>query len=134
VGVIFRDGRPVVYDSGDYPACQEAALSAADYAGFRGRQAEARRNGRYIGIGIGNAVEGTGLGPYEGATVKVATNGRITVSTGATPQGQSHKTTLAQIVSDQFGVSIDNIHVETGDTSKISQGIGTFAARTAVNA
>jgi carbon-monoxide dehydrogenase large subunit len=134
VGVIFRDGRPVVYDSGDYPACQDAALKAIGYADFRQRQAEARRQGRYIGIGIGNAVEGTGLGPYEGAAVKVATNGRITVSTGATPQGQSHKTTLAQIAADQFGVPIDAIRVETGDTSKISQGIGTFAARTAVNA
>ena len=134
VGVIFRDGRPVVYDSGDYPACQEAALKAIDYSGFRQRQEEARKHGRYIGIGIGNAVEGTGLGPYEGAVVKVATNGRITVSTGATPQGQSHKTTLAQIAADQFGVPIDAVRVETGDTGKISQGIGTFAARTAVNA
>ena len=134
VGVVFRDGRKVVYDSGDYPACQDAALQTIDYDAFRERQAEARRQGRYIGIGIGNAVEGTGLGPYEGAAVKVATNGRITVSTGATPQGQSHKTTLAQIAADQFGVPIDAIRVETGDTSKISQGIGTFAARTAVNA
>jgi carbon-monoxide dehydrogenase large subunit len=134
VGVIFRDGKEVVYDSGDYPACQDAALKAIDYDSFRHRQAEARKQKRYIGIGIGNAVEGTGLGPYEGAVVKVATNGRISVSTGATPQGQSHKTTLAQIAADQLGVSIDAIRVETGDTAKISQGIGTFAARTAVNA
>ena len=134
VGVIFRDGKEVVYDSGDYPVCQDAALKAIDYDLFRQRQAEARKQKRYIGIGIGNAVEGTGLGPYEGAVVKVATNGRITVSTGATPQGQSHKTTLAQIAADQLGVSIDAIRVETGDTAKISQGIGTFAARTAVNA
>ncbi len=134
VGVVFRDGKQVIYDSGDYPACQAIALEAADYENFPARQEAARREGRYIGIGIGNAVEGTGLGPYEGATVKVATNGRITVSTGATPQGQSHKTTLAQIAADQFGVSIDMVRVETGDTAKISQGIGTFAARTAVNA
>jgi carbon-monoxide dehydrogenase large subunit len=134
VGIAFRDGRNVVYDSGDYPACQDAALKTIGYDGFRQRQADAWKQGRYIGIGIGNAVEGTGLGPFEGATVKVATNGRITVSTGATPQGQSHKTTLAQIAADQFGVAIDCIRVETGDTGKISQGIGTFAARTAVNA
>ena len=134
VGVIFRDGKPVIYDSGDYPACQDAALKAIDYDTFRQRQAAARKQGRYIGIGIGNAVEGTGLGPYEGAAVKVASNGSITVCTGATPQGQSHKTTLAQIAADQLGVSIEAIRVETGDTAKISQGIGTFAARTAVNA
>ena len=134
VGVIFRDGKPVIYDSGDYPACQDAALKAIDYDTFRQRQAAARKQGRYIGIGIGNAVEGTGLGPYEGAAVKVASNGSITVCTGATPQGQSHKTTLAQIAADQLGVSIEAIRVETGDTAKISQGIGTFGARTAVNA
>jgi carbon-monoxide dehydrogenase large subunit len=134
VGVVFRDGRKVVYDSGDYPACQEAALQAIGYDVFRARQAAARKQGRHIGIGIGNAVEATGLGPYEGAAVKVATNGRITVSTGATPQGQSHKTTLAQVAADQFGVPIEMVRVETGDTAKISQGIGTFAARTAVNA
>src|SRR4029077_10248096 len=92
VGIIFRDGRPVTYDSGDYPTCQAEALKGADYAGFRARQAQARQQGRYIGLGFGNAVEATGLGPYESATVRVATSGKITVYTGATPQGQSHKT------------------------------------------
>ncbi|MYZ48586.1 xanthine dehydrogenase family protein molybdopterin-binding subunit [Propylenella binzhouense] len=134
VGLIFRDGRPVTYDSGDYPACQAAALDAIGYEGFRARQEKARQEGRYIGIGIGNAVEGTGLGPYEGATVRVATNGRLVVYTGATPQGQSHKTTLAQIAADHFGVGIDDISVETSDTATISLGVGSFAARTAVNA
>src|SRR6266702_509116 len=75
VGVIFRDGRPVTYDSGDYPTCQRKALEAADYEGFRARQAVALKAGRYIGLGIGNAVEANGLGPYESATVRVATSG-----------------------------------------------------------
>ena len=66
VGIVFRDGRPVTYDSGDYPTCQATALEAADYDGFAARQAAARQAGRYIGIGISNAVEATGLGPYEG--------------------------------------------------------------------
>jgi hypothetical protein len=88
VGIIFRDGRPVTYDSGDYPACQTAALEAADYAGFVMRQAEARKSGRHLGIGISNAVEATGLGPYEGATARIATSGKISVYTGATPQGR----------------------------------------------
>jgi carbon-monoxide dehydrogenase large subunit len=134
VGIIFRDGRPVTYDSGDYPSCQAAALEGVDYDGFRERQAQARRQGRYIGIGISNAVEGTGLGPYEGATVRIATNGRLVIYTGATPQGQSHKTTLAQIAADQFNMPIDAISVETADTGAISLGVGSFAARTAVNA
>jgi len=134
VGIIFRDGRPVTYDSGDYPACQASAIEASGYESFPERQARARANGRYLGIGLSNAVEATGLGPYESATVRVATNGRIVVYTGATPQGQSHKTTLAQIAGDELGVEIDAIDVVTGDTGGVSLGIGTFAARTAVNA
>ena len=134
VGIIFRDGRPVTYDSGDYPAAQAAALEGADYAGFAARQAAARKAGRYIGIGISNAVEGTGLGPYEGATVRIATTGKIVLYTGATPQGQSHKTTLAQIAADQLGVSYEDVTVSTADTKEIAFGVGTFAARTAVNA
>ena len=134
VGIISRDGRPVTYDSGDYPACQTGALKASDYDSFPLRQAEARKGGRYLGIGLSNAVEATGLGPYESATVRVATNGRIVVYTGATPQGQAHKTTLAQIASDQLGVDFNEIEVVTGDTDRVALGIGTFAARTAVNA
>ncbi|HLK82098.1 MAG TPA: xanthine dehydrogenase family protein molybdopterin-binding subunit [Xanthobacteraceae bacterium] len=134
VGIVSRDGRPVTYDSGDYPASQARALAAADYAGFPARQAEALREGRYIGIGISNAVESTGLGPYEGATVRVATTGKVVLYTGATPQGQSHKTTLAQIAADQLGVSYEDVTVATADTKDIAFGVGTFAARTAVNA
>jgi carbon-monoxide dehydrogenase large subunit len=134
VGIIFRDGRPVTYDSGDYPGSQAAALAGADYAGFSARQEAARKAGRYIGFGMSNAVEGTGLGPYEGATVRIATTGKIVLYTGATPQGQSHKTTLAQIAADQLGVSYEDVTVATADTKEIAFGVGTFAARTAVNA
>jgi carbon-monoxide dehydrogenase large subunit len=134
VGILFRDGRMVTYDSGDYPSCQAEALRLADYAGFRARQEKALREGRYIGLGISNAVEGTGLGPYESATIRVATNGRISLYTGATPQGQSHKTTLAQIAADQLGVTPEDINVVTADTGTIALGVGSFAARTAVNA
>jgi carbon-monoxide dehydrogenase large subunit len=134
VGIVFRDGRPVTYDSGDYPACQAVALKAADYDGFRQRQREARAQGRYLGIGIGNAVEATGLGPYEGVTVRIATTGKIALFTGATPHGQSHKTILAQVAADALGADYEDITVVTGDTAGISFGMGTFAARTAVNA
>ncbi len=134
VGIIFRDGRPVTYDSGDYPACLEGALQKADYTGFAARQSAARKAGRYLGIGMANAVEATGLGPYESATIRVSTSGRITVYTGAAPQGQAHKTTLAQIASDQLGVDFNDIDVVTSDTAMNAMGMGTFAARTAVNA
>jgi carbon-monoxide dehydrogenase large subunit len=134
VGIIFRDGRPVTYDSGDYPACQATALDAAGYEGFAARQREARAQGRYIGIGMSNAVEATGLGPFEGVTVRVSTTGKISLYTGATPHGQSHKTVLAQIVADELGADYEDIAVVTGDTAGIAFGMGTFAARTAVNA
>jgi len=134
VGITFRDGRPVVYDSGDYPRCQAKALALADYAGFAKRQAAARKSGRYIGIGISNSVEATGLGPYEGATVRVLANGRIAVHVGGPSQGQGHKTAFAQIAARHFGVGIDAVEVASGDTSSISYGHGTFGARMAVTA
>lgn len=134
VGFIYRDGKPVIYDSGDYPACQAKALELADYAGFAARQASALRQGRYIGIGIGSYVEGTGLGPFEGATVRVQQNGRVSILTGAAGNGQGHKTTFAQICADQLGVGLNGIDVINADTNAVSMGIGTFASRITVNA
>ncbi len=134
VGIVFRDGRPVTYDSGDYPACQASALDAVGYDGFAARQKAALAKGKYIGVGISNAVEGTGLGPYEGATVRISTTGKVTLTTGATPHGQGHKTAFAQVVADQLGVSFEDVTVVTGDTGGIALGMGTFASRSAVNA
>ena len=134
VGLTFRDGKPAIYDSGDYPRSQQMALDHVNYETFEARRLQALREGRYIGIGISNAVEGTGLGPYEGATIRISTSGKVVIYTGATPQGQSHKTTLAQIAADHLGLGIDDINVVTGDTSTIPFGMGTFASRTAVNA
>ncbi|MDP3672807.1 MAG: xanthine dehydrogenase family protein molybdopterin-binding subunit [Telluria sp.] len=134
VGFIYRDGKPLIYDSGDYPRCQAEALARADYDGFAARKAAARLEGRYLGIGMANYVEGTGLGPFEGATVRVQQNGRISILTGAAPQGQGHKTTFAQICADQLGVPMDHIDVITADTNTVSMGIGTFASRITVTA
>lgn len=134
MGLIFRDGAPVVYDSGDYPKCQSMAMDAADYDNFTSRQKTARESGRYIGIGVANAVEGTGLGPFEGATIKVAPSGRVVLQTGAAPQGQAHHTTLAQLCGEELNIPIDRIDVVTGDTNTVSLGVGTFASRIAVNA
>jgi carbon-monoxide dehydrogenase large subunit len=134
LGLIFRDGKPMTYDSGDYPKCQAEALRIADYDGFRERQSTARGVGRHIGIGIANYVEGTGLGPFEGATVRVQPSGRICIYTGGGDSGQGHWTTLAQVCADKFGVGIEEIDVQKGDTGKIANGVGTFASRIAVNA
>jgi carbon-monoxide dehydrogenase large subunit len=134
VGLTFRDGKPMTYDSGDYPACQAKAEALADYAGFPARQAAAREEGRYIGIGIGNYVEGTGLGPFEGGTVRVMPTGRVAVITGAGGQGQGHRTAFAQLAADMLGLTPQDIDFVQGDTAMISMGVGTFASRVAVNA
>jgi len=134
VGLVFRDGKPLTYASGDFPLSQRRAMALADYEGFRARQAAARAAGRYIGIGIGNYVEGTGLGPFEGVTVRILRNGKVAVATGATTQGQGTHTTLAQIVADRLGCAIEDIVMTLGDTGAISQGVGAFASRQAVNA
>src|SRR5258706_541459 len=134
VGVMFRDGKPVVYDSGDYPAAFDKALALSRYSDFPRRQGEARAHGRYIGIGIGSYVEGTGLGPFEGVTVRVLDDGRIAVQSGAAPQGQGHKTMLQPVVAEELGVAVDDIVVTVGDTAAIAMGVGTFASRITANA
>lgn len=134
VGLTFRDGKPLIYDSGDYPRAQAMALTMIDYAGFPERKAKARAEGRFLGIGIGNYVEGTGLGPYEGVTVRVLPSGKVAVATGATNQGQGTRTTLSQVVADNLGCRIEDIVITIGDTAAISQGVGAFASRQAVNA
>jgi aerobic carbon-monoxide dehydrogenase large subunit len=134
VGLTFRDGRPLVYDSGDYPAVFEQAMSLSAYHEFRARQQKARAEGRFIGIGIGTYVEGTGLGPFEGATLRVLPSGKVRLLTGAAPQGQGHRTSFAQIAADHLGVDPASIDVVMADTDAIAMGWGAFASRLAANA
>src|SRR5262249_18467525 len=122
------------YDSGDYPECQRRALAAAGWDEFPARQERARREGRHIGMGLCNYVEGTGRGPFESAAVRIAPSGKIFVVTGATAQGQGVKSMLAQIVSGTFSVTAETIAVTDGDTAATSLGLGAFASRQAVNA
>ena len=129
-----RDGATMTYDSGNYPAALDAALERSGYNDFRARQAKARAEGRYLGIGIANYVEGTGRGPFESATVRVKPSGKIVIYTGATDQGQGLKTALAQVCASQIGIDIEDIEVVTGDTGSVSLGLGAFASRQAVTA
>jgi len=131
-GMPYRDGNPLVYDSGDFPAILDSALEASGYARFRQEQERLRADGVYRGIGISAYVEGTGIGPYEGATIKLDPSGRVLVGTGACCQGQGHETSLAQIAADALGVPFDWVTVIGGDTDRIPFGIGTFASRSAV--
>src|SRR5258708_16736440 len=100
VGLIFRDGKPLIYDSGDYPRGHDAALELGGYRKFPERQAEARARGHYIGIGVASYVEGTGLGPFEGVTVRILPDGKGRVASGATSHGQGPRTTLAHVVPE----------------------------------
>jgi carbon-monoxide dehydrogenase large subunit len=134
MGLIFRDGSPVIYDSGDYPGCHDKAIELSGYENFKERQAKALEEGRYIGIGIASYVEGTGLGPFEGANVRVAPSGKVTIHYGASAQGQGHQTVFAQVASDQLGVPLEDINVVGGDSQGCPYGVGTFASRAIVNA
>ncbi len=132
VGLTFQDGGPTRYDSGNYPAGLETALRMIGLDDFRARQAAARAEGRYLGLGVACYVEGTGIGPYEGAHVRVEPSGKVLVATGLTTQGQGHYTTFAQIAADALGCDPADIKVVTGDTTRFNWGAGTFASRALV--
>ena len=129
-----RAGAPLVLDSGDYHACQEKVLTAVDYAGFAARQSKARDEKRYIGLGFAHGVKGTGRGPFESGTVRIAPSGRVSIYSGALAMGQGLHTALAQICAEQLGVRIEDIEVITGDTGYVSLGLGGFASRQTVTA
>jgi carbon-monoxide dehydrogenase large subunit len=133
-GMPYRDGNPLVYDSGDFPAALESALAAAGYDGFRREQPALRARGVWRGIGISGYVEGTAIGPFEGAHVTVDLAGRVRVATGAVSSGQGHETSFAQVAADALGVPLDWITVVGGDTAAVPFGVGTFASRSGVTA
>ena len=132
-GAHLRDGSPVKYDSGNYQSCLEKALALADYTSFKKRKNEAKDEDRYIGIGIASYIEDTGLGPYEGTTVRVQPNGQVLVRSGSASQGQGHHTFIAQIVAERLEVRMEDIVFESGDTGKFPHGVGTIGSRIAAN-
>ena len=131
-GVPYRDGTPATYDSGNYPLVFEMALSAlGGIEKIRADQRTAWQQGRYLGLGIGSYVEGTGSGPFEGATVRIEPSGLLYLATGACAQGQGHKTIFAQVAADEWGVSPEDVNVVISDTQAIAHGHGTIASRSA---
>jgi carbon-monoxide dehydrogenase large subunit len=129
-----RAGVNITYDSGDFPKATKMALDAAGYADFKARQEAARAEGRYLGIGVAFGVKGTGRGPFETATVRIGTSGRISVYTGAAPMGQSTHTMMAQVVAEQLGGDMSNIDVVAGDSGPIPMGMGGFGSRQTITA
>ena len=129
-----RSGSSITIDSGDFPRCQQTVLDAVDYTGFPARQAQARAERRYLGIGVGNGVKGTGRGPFESGIVRIGRSGRISVYTGAMPMGQGIRTALAQICAEQFNIDPADVTVIAGDTAVIPYGQGGFASRQTITA
>jgi aerobic carbon-monoxide dehydrogenase large subunit len=131
--IIYQDFEPLVYDSGNYAPILEKALALIGYDAFvRDEQPRLRAAGKRVGIGVVCYVEGTGIGPYEGAKLQVQASGKVSVVTGIGTQGQGHYTSFAQIVADRLGVDVRDVEVITGDTDQFYWGAGTFASRGAV--
>ena len=131
--IMFQDSAPLVYDSGDYlPTLEEAARIIGYDTFIKEEQPRLRAEGKHVGIGVVCYVEGTGIGPYEGARVTVEPSGKIRVATGVGTQGQGHFTVFAQLVAGVLGVDVEDVRVVTGDTREFHWGTGTFASRGAV--
>jgi len=129
----------LVYDSGDYWAAMEKALVNIDYKRVRTEQADARKNGRLVGVGIASYVEICGIGPssmlppgapgWESSTVRIEPDGKVTILTGISLHGQGQETTFGQMAADAFGIDIDDVTVVHGDTAIVQYGVGTFGSR-----
>jgi aerobic carbon-monoxide dehydrogenase large subunit len=131
--IIYQDFTPLEYDSGNYEPILDKARELIGYDKFlQEEQPRLKAEGRHVGLGIVCYIEGTGIGPYEGARVQVQASGKVSVATGIGTQGQGHFTSFAQIVADQVGVEVTDVDVVTGDTDQFYWGVGTFASRGAV--
>jgi carbon-monoxide dehydrogenase large subunit len=134
----------VSYDSGDYGKAFDRLLQMLDYKKFRAEQADARKQGRYLGLGFSTYIEacsiapsklvgalGAGAGLYESGKVRVHPTGMVTVYTGSHSHGQGHETTFAQLVADELQIPIEQVEVVHGDTGAIPFGMGTYGSRSA---
>jgi len=131
-GILYRDGEPLVLDSGDYPRALRRAAELVGRETVASERQAALATDRRVGVGVACYVEGTGIGPFEGAAVRLEPDGGATVHTGACSQGQAHETVFAQVCADALGVDPDQVTVVTGDTRGLERGWGTVASRSAV--
>jgi len=143
----FENGHTVAtglsYDSGNYAGALQKLVDHVAYKDLRRQQAEDRKKGRYLGIGISTYVEICGLGPsqvagavgfqgglWESAIVRFHPTGKVNVFIGANPHGQGEETTFAQIVAEEIGVDVNDVKVIHGDTQTTPMGWGTYGSRT----
>ncbi|MCA1825627.1 MAG: xanthine dehydrogenase family protein molybdopterin-binding subunit [Myxococcales bacterium] len=132
----------LLYDSGNYAGALDKALQIFDYKAFRREQEQARKQGRYLGVGFSTYLEACGLAPsqvagalgaqaglYESANVRVHPTGKVSVFTGSHSHGQGHETTFAQVVADELQVPIDDVDIIHGDTGQVPFGMGSYGSR-----
>jgi carbon-monoxide dehydrogenase large subunit len=125
----YRNALGWVYDSGDYPRALRRLRELLEYDRWRAEQAQARADGRLLGIGVAVYVERAASQLWESAAVVVEPTGRVVVRTGSVPHGQGHETTFAQIAADLLQVHPDEVVVQYGDTNLLGRSIGTFGSR-----
>ncbi len=132
------------YDSGNPPALLDRLVEMANYDGLRREQAELRRQGVCMGIGIAAFLDKSGTGPsrqlstrgglhggFESATVRVHSDGKVSVFSGSHSHGQGHSITFAQIAADRLGLPVEDIEIVQGDTDQVPYGNGTWGSRSA---
>lgn len=130
------------YDSGNYAPVLERGLEMVGYKDFRREQAQARKEGKYLGIGFSTYIEACGIAPsavvgalgaraglFESAQVRVQPTGKVSVFTGSHSHGQGHETTFAQVVADKLGIPIGDVEIIHGDSDSVAFGMGTYGSR-----
>jgi carbon-monoxide dehydrogenase large subunit len=119
----------LTYDSGRYAEAMERALALADWQGFAGRRAEARRRGKWRGIGVANYVEVTSGAPRERTEITVRPDRSVELVMGTMASGQGHETSFAQLVTEWLGVPFDSIVYVAHDTARVKAGGGSHSGR-----
>jgi len=128
------------YDSGNYAGALNLAMKMVDYPGLRREQAEKRKQGEFMGIGISSFTEIVGAGPsaqfdilglkmFESCEIRIHPTGKVMARFGTKSQGQGHETTYAQILATELGLPAESISIEEGDTDTAPYGLGTYASR-----
>ena len=136
----YHSATGFVYDSGDYDAALRLALDEVSYEELRREQAQARKEGRLLGIGIASFTEVVGAGKgkdfdiaglkmFDSAELRVHPTGKAILKLGVKSQGQGHETTFAQIVAEELGIPPEDVAVQEGDTDNTPYGLGTYASR-----
>ena len=138
-------GAKIYIDSGNYEPALDKALAMAGYAGIDKAKAEARKRGKYLGIGLSTYIEVCGVAPskwigavgegwgaamWESANIKMHLTGKTVVTMGTQPQGQGHETTYAQVVAHELGIPMEDIVVQHSDTQGTPFGYGSYGSRT----